>query len=106
MSMGMERRGKRIVVWPVYIDAASSRGMGRKISLEKAVRRPTIEEVYKAAEELGLNPEIEEASYPRNWALYKARVVVDKKGQKLKVLEEIAAAIKRSREARSRRVKR
>lgn len=37
--MGRERRRKRIVVWPVYIDAASSRGMDRKISLEKAVRK-------------------------------------------------------------------
>ncbi len=106
MSMGRERRGKRIVIWPVYIDSSSSRGMGRKINRSKAVRKPTIEEIYKAAEELGLNPEIEEARYPRNWALYKARVVVDKKGRKLEILEQIASAIRQARGERDKRARR
>lgn len=104
--MGRERRGKRIVVWPVYIDSSSPRSMGRKISLSKAVKKPTIEEIYKAAEGLGLNPEIEEARYPRNWALYKARVVVDKKGRKLEILERIADAIRHARGERDRSARR
>lgn len=106
MSMGRDRRGKRIVIWPVYIDSSASRSMGRKISVSKAVRKPTIEEIYKAAEELGLNPEVEEARYPRNWSLYKARVVVDKKGRKLEILEQIAGVIRQVRGEQGRKARR
>ncbi len=98
--MSREYRGKRIVVWPIYLDASASRGEGRKIPLRDAVRRPRVEEIVEAAERLGLNPEVEEARYPRQWWEQRKRVIVDKVGSKLKTLKLLAAEIKKLREER------
>jgi len=100
-----EYRGRRIVVWPVYLDAAASRGEGRKIPLRDAVRRPRVEEIVEAAERLGLHPEVEEARYPREWWSQDKRVVVDKVGSKLETLKRLAREIARLREERRRGVK-
>ncbi len=100
--MSREYRGKRIVVWPAYIDASLSRGEGRKLPLRDAVRRPRVEEVVEAAERLGLHPEVEESPYPRRWWDQKRRVVVDKAGSKLETLRAIAAEVKRLRDEKRR----
>ena len=102
--MSREYRGKRVVVWPVYIDSSASRGEGRKIPLRDAVRRPRVEEIVEAAERLGLHPEVEEARYPRNWLDQKKRVIVDKAGSKLETLRLIAREVARLREERRRRL--
>ncbi|AEM39836.1 Ribonucleoprotein complex SRP, Srp19 component [Pyrolobus fumarii 1A] len=98
--MSREYRGKRVVVWPSYIDASKSRGQGRKIPRKDAVPRPRVEEIVEAAERLGLNPEVEEARYPRAWWEDRQRVVVDKLGSKLETLKAIAREIRRIREER------
>ena len=96
--MSREYKGKRIVVWPAYIDSTRSRGEGRKIARREAVPRPRIEEIVEAAERLGLNPEVEDARYPRSWWEDRQRVIVDKMGSKLETLRAIAAEIRRIRE--------
>ncbi len=98
--MSREYRGKRIVVWPSYIDSSKSRGKGRKIPRRDAVPRPRVEEIVEAAERLGLNPEVEEARYPRAWWEDRRRVIVDKMGSKLETLRAIAREIRRLREER------
>ena len=100
--MSRRYRGRRVVLWPVNIDATASRGEGRKIPLRYAVRKPRVEEIVEAARELGLNPEVEEARYPRRWWEQRQRIVVDKLGSKLKTLIAIAEAVKRLRERRAR----
>ena len=99
-ALSREYRGKRVVVWPAYLDASLSRGEGRKLPRREAVRRPRIEEIVEAAERLGLNPVVEEAEYPRRWWEQRRRVVVDKMGSKLETLRAIAAEIRRLRERR------
>ncbi|NOZ89235.1 MAG: signal recognition particle protein Srp19 [Crenarchaeota archaeon] len=103
--MSREYRGRRIVVWPVYIDSTASRGEGRKVAKRYAVRRPRVEEIVEAAERLGLHPEVEEARYPREWWGQTRRVVVDKLGSKLETLKRIAEEVARIREERRRGVK-
>ncbi|KSW11846.1 signal recognition particle [Pyrodictium occultum] len=100
--MSREYKGRRVVVWPVYIDSSASRGEGRKVPLRDAVRKPRVEEIVKAAQRLGLNPEVEEARYPRSWWENTKRVVVDKMGSKLNTLKAIAAEIRKLREERRR----
>jgi signal recognition particle subunit SRP19 len=100
--MSREYRGKRIVVWPIYIDSTASRGEGRKIPLSSAVRKPRVEEIVEAAERLGLHPEVEDARYPRQWWEQRKRVIVDKVGSKLKTLKMIAEEIKKIREEKKR----
>ncbi len=101
--MSRKLAGRRVVVWPVNIDAAASRGEGRKIPVRDAVRRPRVEEIVEAAERLGLNPVVEDARYPRKWWEQRQRVIVDKRGSKLETLRLIAGEVKRIREERSRR---
>ncbi|HIQ24321.1 MAG TPA: signal recognition particle protein Srp19 [Pyrodictium delaneyi] len=100
--MSREYRGRRIVVWPVYIDSTASRGEGRKISLRDAVRKPRVEEIVEAAKRLGLNPEVEEARYPRSWWENTRRVIVDKMGSKLATLKALATELRKLREEKRR----
>jgi len=95
--------GRRVVLWPVNIDAAASRGEGRKIPAREAVRRPRVEEIVEAAERLGLNPVVEDARYPRRWWEQRQRIIVDKKGSKLETLKMIAREVKKIREEKTRR---
>jgi len=100
--LSREYRGKRVVVWPVYIDATASRSEGRKIPLRYAVKKPRVEEVVEAAKRLGLNPVVEEAKYPRAWWEFSKRVVVDKQGSKLATLIALSAEVRRIREEKRR----
>lgn len=100
--MSREYRGRRVVVWPAYLDASLSRGEGRRIPLREAVRRPRAEEIVEAAKRLGLNPEVEEARHPRRWWEQRQRVVVDKLGSKLQTLRALAAEVQRVRDERRR----
>lgn len=98
--MSRELKGKRIILWPVNIDAAASRSEGRKIAKKYAVRRPRVEEIVEAAKRLGLNPEVEDARYPRQWWQQRQRIIVDKMGSKLETLKTIAKEIEKLREER------
>jgi len=93
-------KGKRVVVWATYIDSSQTRSQGRRLSREKAVWRPRLEEIVRAAEELGLDPVVEDSPYPRRWFEDKKRVVVDKVESKRKTLLLIAETIKKLREHR------
>ncbi|AFL66919.1 signal recognition particle protein Srp19 [Desulfurococcus amylolyticus] len=94
--MSRDNKGRRIVVYPAYIDSKKSRSEGRKISLSKAVPNPSIKEIIEASERLGLNPLYEEKHYPRLKGV-KGRVLVDKKSGKLEILRMIADEIRKMR---------
>lgn len=81
------------MIYPQYIDSTIPRSRGRRIPRNLAVSKPKIEEIIKAANELGLNPQYEESAYPKYWWM-KGRVIVDKVGSKLNTLKIIAKKIK------------
>ncbi len=95
--MSRDYRGKKIVVYPNYIDSRKTRRMGRRISLQDSIPNPRIEEIVNAAEILGLNPIVEDSRYPREWWSYDKRVVIDKKNNKQSLLRIIAKTIKEIR---------
>jgi len=91
-------KGEKVTVWPEYIDATRPRRLGRKISLREAVKKPSLEEVRRAAEELGLDPIVEEdVKYPRNWMYSKGVVMVSKAKPKTVLLRDIARRIRERR---------
>ncbi|MCS7107488.1 MAG: signal recognition particle protein Srp19 [Acidilobaceae archaeon] len=92
-----EFKGRRVVIWPSYLDEAASRGKGRRVAKELSVRRPTVEEIVQAAKLLGLNPQVEEKAYSRAWWEERLRVVVDKRGSKGEVLKSIALKVQELR---------
>lgn len=94
--LSRDYKGKKIVIYPQYIDSTKSRSEGRRIPKHIAVSKPRIEEIIEAAEELGLNPEYEDSAYPREWWI-KGRVAVDKVGSKINTLKLIAQKIKELR---------
>ena len=100
-----EYKNERIVLWPVYIDSTKSRGKGRKISREDCVPKPRVEEIVEAAEILGLDPIVEEKSYPRLWWEQDKRIIVLKKYSRQELYRRIARKIKEIREARKRTLK-
>ncbi len=99
--MSREYRGKRVVVYTSYLDSNLPRRLGRRISREEAVPNPRIEELYEAALELGLNPEIEkEARHPRTWFTHRGRIIVDKVASKQELLRLIASKVREKRRKR------
>jgi len=99
--LSRELKGKKTVIYPQYLDSAKTRSEGRRVPLNIAVSNPLIEEIYAAAEALGLNPEIEEEKrYPKLWWEQPGRVIVDKVGSKLKTLKLVASKINELRKHR------
>lgn len=91
----MRGRGK-LRVWPVYFDASLSRGEGRRVPRSKAFRDPKAEDIEKAAKKLGLNPILEPAAtYSKHPWRPVGVVLVDKKGSKTRIINDIAEEMKR-----------
>ncbi|WP_174590761.1 signal recognition particle subunit SRP19/SEC65 family protein [Methanocella conradii] len=92
------KRSKRIVVWPIYLDLNYSRSKGRLTRKECSVRAPKVSEIKRAAESLGLHPEIEaDKAHPSTWWDKEGRVTIDNVGPKTVLLDKIGAEIIRLR---------
>ncbi|MEB3756795.1 MAG: signal recognition particle protein Srp19 [Desulfurococcales archaeon] len=89
--------GRKMVIWPENLDSTRTRRLGRKLSLGDSIKKPSVQEVYEASIELGLNPELVEARYPRNWIYSRGYVLVDKKESKSKLLRMIARKVREKR---------
>ncbi|MEM1533376.1 MAG: signal recognition particle subunit SRP19/SEC65 family protein [Desulfurococcaceae archaeon] len=97
--MSRDYIGEKTVVYPVYIDKTLSRRKGRRLSLTHAVSNPTVDEVVRAAELLGLEPVVEERKHPRDVYKYAKVVVVRKKYSKHLTLVNLAMKIKELRKS-------
>lgn len=87
----------KLVIWPIYFDAARSRSEGRMVPLQDAIHEPTLDSVISAATRSGLKPEIErEKRHPKTWHVAEAagRILVPKSGPKSEVLKRIAGFLK------------
>ena len=88
----------KAIIWPVYIDSKKTKHDGRKIPITDAVSSPKLREISKAAEKLGLNPEVEKTkSYSRSWWEISGRVAVDKTMPKREILIKISKLIQGTR---------
>jgi signal recognition particle subunit SRP19 len=89
----------KAIIWPVYIDSKKTKHEGRKIPIQDAVSTPKLREISRAAEKLGLNPEVEKnKSYSRSWWELSGRVAVDKNQPKREILIKISKMIKGTRD--------
>ncbi len=60
------KRKDEIIIWPVYFDSTKSRSKGRMVSKKLAVDKPRLDEVKKALERMGFNPNIQaDAIFPQ-----------------------------------------
>jgi len=83
----------RIIVYPCYLDSNKSESQGRKIPKSLAIPSPKIDEIFRAAQDLNLDPVVEEKAHPAWWWEEASRVSVKKVGPKRKTLMMIARKI-------------
>lgn len=92
------REKKRIIIWPLYLDLNLKREQGRQAPIACSVRAPKASEISRAAEKLGLHPELEaDKKHPSRWYEASGMVVVDNAGPKSELLRKIGAEIIRGR---------
>ncbi|MBN1234955.1 MAG: signal recognition particle protein Srp19 [Methanotrichaceae archaeon] len=95
----------KLVIWPIYFDAARSRAEGRMVSRQDAVNDPNLDMLITASLKSGFKPEIErEKKHPKTWHLEESsgRILVAKKGSKSSALKRIAGSMKSKYKKKSR----
>ncbi len=56
------------VIYPAYLDASLTRSKGRRVPQRDAVDDPTVDEIAKAAQQVGYDAVIErDKTYSREW---------------------------------------
>lgn len=88
------RGGDKLRIWPAYFNTDYSRGQGRRVSRNIAIRDPKADAILKASEKLGLNPILKSGAYSKHPWRITGLVLVDKKGSKTKILRDIATQLR------------
>jgi signal recognition particle subunit SRP19 len=88
-----------LIVWPAHIDSSKTRGQGRRLPVSRAVKQPSLKEVWQAAMSLGYSPETKEkaARSASPWEKT-GYVTVKKAGQRTILLKGIASEIVKTRQ--------
>jgi len=64
------------IIWPAALDAALTRGEGRRVPQDLAVRDPSVDEIAEAVKQVGYDAVIErDKTYPREYE-QRGRVLV------------------------------
>jgi len=88
-----------LIVWPAHLDSSKTRGQGRRLPVSRAVKQPSLKEVWQAAMSLGYSPESKEKAALSGSPWEKTGYVTIKKtGQRSTVLKGIASEIVKSRQ--------
>ncbi len=84
-----------IIIWPHYFDKKISRKKCRKIPLNKAIEKPSIDKIIEATKRLGFKIEIErDCSHPCfPWKKTGRIIIKDCNEKKSKILNLIANEI-------------
>ncbi len=85
------RSDDKYTLYPLYFDKSLSRNAGRRLPLNCCIEKPTIEQIAKAAQSLGIHPTLQKlSSHPSLHWKHDGRLLVDKKGSKQKILLQIS----------------
>ena len=86
------------IIYPQYFDAGISRGQGRRVPRDMAVRSPTALDVFHAAQAAGFDPELDpEGQHPAFWHARSGRVLISVDtvdGNKVGLINVIARYLK------------
>ena len=93
----MRNKGK-LVFWPAYFDTGLSWGEGRKVPKNLSLRGVKAEEIFKAAEQLDLDPAMNEnAAFSKTSWRKNGVVFVKKTGKKSDIMKDIARKMRQNR---------
>jgi len=85
------KKQEKILLWPVYFDSSKTRQQGRRVSKSLAVASPKLEEIQKAAKDMGFQAEVViNVKYPKTPWQKTGYILIPKKGSKTQMLREIA----------------
>jgi len=88
------RKQEKIVLWPLYFDSTKTRSEGRRVPKRLATPTPKLEEVRKAAELLGFQPEIvPDAAHPSFSRQKTGMLVLPRREAKAQISRKIAEKI-------------
>lgn len=90
----VSRDDGKVVLWPLYFDRSEPRPW-RRVPKELALDDPTAEAVANAAAKLRLKPILEKGvSHPKRWWKAEGRVLVEARGAKSVLIQQIAELLK------------
>jgi len=85
------RKQNKLILWPAYFDANKTRLQGRRIHKGLAVPSPRLEELQKAAEKCGLQPEVvAEVKHPHVPWQKTGLISVPKSASKTHIIRRVA----------------
>ena len=88
------------IIWTVYFDKKLSRRRGRKLPLNKSINKPTLEELIKAAQKMGLEiVAYKNARYPACWWIDSGYIIIRKPNgvKKSVIIDRLGYEIRRMR---------
>jgi signal recognition particle subunit SRP19 len=92
------RKSNEVVLWPSYFDLNKTRKEGRKVGRSLAIEHPTIEELTRAVELLGIPHNADRsAAYPRCWWEKSGRVFINKIAPKSRLIISVAKSLRKVR---------
>ena len=84
------RKQNKILLWSIYFDLNKSRRAGRRVPKKLAVSSPKLEELQRAAKQLGLQPEIvSDAAHPSSPRFKTGLILLLKNESKSTTLKKI-----------------
>ncbi|MCL1978074.1 MAG: signal recognition particle protein Srp19 [Candidatus Bathyarchaeota archaeon] len=88
------RKSDNAIIWPVYFDVAKSKSEGRRVPKNMAVISPKILEIKEAADNLGLQNDINPtAGYPKTPWSKMGMLTVEKNEPKEQIILKLAAQL-------------
>lgn len=83
----------RQILWVDYFNSSLSRADGRKVPTNQAVRNPTLQELAKATERLGIQAEVVVAAFPKRMNVKTGYLSIPKTKKKSQVIREISGML-------------
>jgi signal recognition particle subunit SRP19 len=92
------RKQTKAIIWPAYFDQSKTRMKGRRVPKNMAVQSPKILEIQEAAQKLGFEHEVVAGKgYPKTPWAKTGMLLVEKKGSKEKVINQLAKQMLKAR---------
>ncbi len=90
------RKLDKFIIWPVYFDVNRTRKEGRRVTKNLAVVSPKILEIKQAADNLGLENEVNlEAHFPKMPWSKSGMLLVEKREAKEETIQDLAKHLQR-----------
>jgi signal recognition particle subunit SRP19 len=95
----VSRDDGKVVLWPCYFDKAEHRPW-RRVPKHLAIEGPTADAIAKVCAAMHLKPVLEKGvAHPKRWWKAEGRVLIDARGSKTVLLQQIAEKLREAPQA-------